>query len=72
MSNGPQVPNLVPQPSAPGKDQNVVWMACRAREGCEGKYARMTLIKTNPLVAGGGTWRRYQCETCGGVWSFTH
>lgn len=71
MTN-PQIPNLGPQSSAPNQEKNVVWMACRAREGCEGKYAKLTLTKTHSLLSGGGTWRRYQCQTCGGVWQITH
>jgi hypothetical protein len=72
MQNVPKVPNLRPQPSAPEKGKNVVWMSCRARAHCEGKYAKLTLTKTNSTMAGGGTWRRYQCESCGGVWTLTH
>ena len=69
--NVPKVPNLKPQSSAPNQEKNVVWMSCRAAAHCEGNYAKLTLVKTNSATAGGGTWRRYQCQSCGGVWQLT-
>ena len=71
MSNEPKVPNLKPQPSAPGKKKNVIWMACRGSPGCEGKYAEVTLTRRNSFMDGGGTWNRYQCQTCKKAWSIT-
>ena len=51
--------------------KKVVWMSCRATEGCEGKQAYITLMKRNPITAGGGTSYRYRCTTCNGVWHIT-
>lgn len=43
-----------------------VWMACRATEGCEGKYA--LLVWRKPIKDGmvpQGESLRYRCMTCG-------
>lgn len=42
------------------KDE-VVWMKCRARSGCQGNQARV-LVKKNDGIH--GTWIQYVCKTC--------
>ena len=44
---------------------NPVWIACRATPDCEGKYAAQRISGERNLEAGGGSWLRYQCLTCG-------
>lgn len=50
-----------------------VWVACRATEGCEGKYSEIMFIRkqgqdisyANSTPALGGHLIRYKCCTCG-------
>ena len=56
------------------KKPEIVWVACRAREGCEGKQAEVVFSRahnaTMPnggfLPVAGGRTIRYTCLTCKG------
>lgn len=57
--------------SFPTKGDEVT-MNCRARpDSCPGRRAIITVVQRRSLLQGGGTWIRYRCLTCNGVWSFT-
>jgi len=59
-------PKKVPPKPAP-KDKNagkIVWVACRAKQGCDGQQAVMVF---NKKTGGGGAAVRYRCKTCGGA-----
>jgi hypothetical protein len=56
---------IVPQ------NQDPVWMKCRAAEHCDGNQAICTLIFKKNLLQGGGTTRRYRCQTCKGTFTVT-
>lgn len=49
--------------------KEIVWMKCRVSENCPGNQAYLTMLTKNPLVNGGGTFYRYRCTTCNGVWT---
>lgn len=59
-------------------EKKIVWISCRAKEGCTGTQAEMTLIRrhfgsvegTFAPDQGGGT-TRYRCQTCGGTFTIT-
>lgn len=42
-------------------DDEVVWVACRAKNKCEGKQARVLFKKNEGM---GGTRIQYVCKTC--------
>ena len=46
-------------------------MKCRAAEHCDGNQAICTLIFKKNLLQGGGTTRRYRCQTCKGTFTVT-
>jgi hypothetical protein len=48
---------------APPVAEKIVWIACRAKQGCEGKQAKVVMQNKTP---GGGSATRYRCLTCGG------
>lgn len=57
-----------PQDSPHLKEGDVpLWMSCRATAGCEGNYAVKVFGDSRSLQAGGGSWVRYRCLACGGV-----
>ena len=58
-------PRKKPKDPMAGK---VVWISCRARAGCEGKQAKITMRFKLPQ---GGTSIRYRCLTCNGVFVVT-
>ena len=39
---------------------SVVWMACRAVQGCEGKNAKLIQVRK----VNGSTAFRYRCQSC--------
>lgn len=41
----------------------IVWVACRATDNCEGKSARIEILF--PQAANGARVTRYICMTCG-------
>lgn len=41
---------------------DIVWVACRAYEGCEGKTAKIEILF--PQAANGARVTRYICQTC--------
>jgi len=53
--------------------KKIVWMSCRASEGCEGKQAEIVWSKAAQPVNPGGGFNpqaggrsiRYRCLTCG-------
>ena len=45
-------------------EEKIVWIACRAKQGCEGKQAKVVMQTKTP---GGGCATRYRCMTCGGA-----
>lgn len=53
-----------PKPETPKPPKKMVWVACRATPGCEGKQATVVFSKKTP---GGGSVTRYKCGTCGGA-----
>lgn len=57
------------KPVVPPKKE--VWMSCRATPGCEGKKAFISLMQKRAFLQGGGTFYRYRCLTCNGVWHVT-
>lgn len=48
----------------PKKERKRVWVACRARQKCEGKTCEVVWSKKKP---GGGRNTRYKCTACGGA-----
>lgn len=42
-------------------EDEVVWMACRATQGCKGNHAKVEMKHTVPMA---GTSIRYKCLTC--------
>ena len=75
--NRPVVPKPSGRPIDPKlsphfkEGDNPVWIACRATPDCEGKYAAQRISGERNLEAGGGSWLRYQCLTCGRPFHFT-
>ena len=59
------------------KKEEKVFIACRAKEGCPGREAIITLVRNNtPNMPGGGFMPesggrmvRYRCLTCGGTFT---
>lgn len=60
------------------KKSNVVWIACRAKEGCPGNQAE--ILANRPIQNGssgafeisqGGRVTRYRCQTCTGSFTIT-
>lgn len=51
-----------PKPQKPSGGE-IIWMACRAKQGCTGQQARVVFKQKQP---GGGIAARYRCLTCGG------
>jgi len=71
MADEPQKKKVkvAPTPHPGLKDAGkTVWIACRARKGCEGQQA--TIVFREPS-GGGGTNARYRCTTCGGAFQIT-
>jgi hypothetical protein len=70
--NHPVTPKDSGRPSDPklsphfNEGEEPVWFACRATTDCEGKYAVKVQAGELDLQAGGGTFTRYKCLTCGG------
>lgn len=61
------MPSNVPPPKPKPKrntPKRIVWVACRARAGCEGKQCEIVWDKK---TKGGGRNLRYKCTTCGGA-----
>ena len=66
--SGREVPISPPSESPHLKEgDEPVWMTCRANEACGGKYAVQVMGGERGLQAGGGSWLRYRCLTCGGA-----
>ena len=55
------------------QEKKIVWMACRATEGCKGNQAEIVFIQTSAsnlpgggfVPEAGGRSIRYKCLTCG-------
>ena len=61
-------------PQAPAEPpKKIVWIKCRASEGCEGNQAEIVFVHNASPVSGdgsfipeaGGRSVRYKCTTCG-------
>ena len=64
-----KVKKAPPKPAPKDKDAGkVVWISCRARDGCDGKQAIYVMKHKLPQ---GGTSYRYRCKTCGGAFHIT-
>jgi len=59
------------------KENEKVWISCRAKEGCPSTYAKIIMIRNqNPTpgmgqfnITAGGKIVRYQCCTCNGIFT---
>ena len=58
--------------SEQAQEEKVVWIKCRASEGCEGNQAVIVFSRAHSTVQGGGfipaaggRMTRYRCLTCG-------
>jgi len=58
----PKKEKVAPKPQAKPVEETV-WMSCRAKQGCEGKQAKVVFRKR---TGGGGVASRFRCLACGG------
>lgn len=65
MPSNKQPPNAATARAGAGMEffnnPEPVWMACRATQGCKGKYAVLEMKQTVPFA---GTILHYKCTTC--------